>query len=249
MRKIAAAVMAVLLLAMAGCGEKKQPESAPEEGNTPATENVQNSAENPAEDMTSAGDVPAESTTDAGEKATSSAEEGAEDSGVQEEHQASDELSDEEILEAAESLYQSACETEWSFTVGSPFAINTANFVENSYGWQFFLVTEEGVSSMDDVYREYHKIFAEEYADHLGELYMEKNGRVYCLNGARGSDIFYSHSEITSIRKKTEGRVEMTVTDFYDGTDFGEEPYSIDRDFVMVNTGEGWRAAEFTLPY
>ncbi|MBP3380455.1 MAG: hypothetical protein J6K77_06315 [Ruminococcus sp.] len=249
MRKTTAAVMAALILALAGCGEKKQPESVPEPDNTPAIENVQDSADDSTGETTSSGGTTAEITTAAEEKATASAEESTKAPGSQEDSQASGELTDQEILETAESLYRSACETEWSFTVGSPFALDTANYVENGMGWRFYLVTEEGIGSMDDVYREYHKIFAEEYADHLDELFLEENGRVYCLNGARGSDIFYSRSEIVDIREKTEGRVVMTVTDLYDGTDLGEEPYSVDRDFVIVDSGDGWRVAEFTLPY
>ncbi len=242
----AAAVLAAVLVAFTGCGEKKQTGSAPESDNIPVTENVQDNVENPTEETTSAVEEVTETTTDAKEPAT---EKTTEKSGVQEDPTAAEELSDQEILEIAEGLYQTACETEWSFTVGSPFALDTSSFVENDINWQFFLVTEEGVSSMEDVYREYHKVFAEEYDDHLDELFIEKNGRVYCLNGTRGSDIFYSRSEITEIREKTDDRVVMTVTDHYDGTDLGEEPYSADRDFAMVNTGDGWRVSEFTLPY
>lgn len=242
----AAAVLAAVLMAFSGCGEKKQTGNTLESDNIPVTENVQDNTENPTEEAASALENVTETTTDAREPAT---EKSTENPGVKENSTAAEELSDEELLEIAESLYQSACETEWSFTVGSPFTIDTGSFVENDISWRFFLVTGEGISSMEDVYREYHKVFAEEYDDHLDELFMEENGRVYCLNGTRGSDIFYSHSEITELRERTADRAVMTVTDFYDGTDVGEEPYSVDHDFAMVNTDGGWRVSEFTLPY
>lgn len=248
MKKTAvAAIIAALLASLTGCGEKKQAENAPEADNTSATEIVQDNTEDPTEEVTSAGEDAEETTTSAKEPVT---EKSTEDPGSQEASPADEELSDEDILETASRLYQSACETEWNFTVGSPFAIDTGVSVKNDINWQFFLVTEDGVCSMDDVYREYHKIFAEEYDDHLNELFLEENGRVYCLNGARGSDVFYSGSEITEVREKSDDKIVMTVTDFYDGTDIGEEPYSIDRDFVIVkHAGDGWRVSEFTLPY
>lgn len=249
-RILTAAALGLLLASFAGCGEKKQESSVSEAYNISVSEGVTDSREEPSDDRPSAAANVNADTTDAPEKSTvSPTEAGTQDTDISEASPSAGELSDSEIFEIAESLYASACETEWSFTVGSPFAIDAGNYVENGIGWQFFLVTEEGVNSMADVYREYHCVFAEEYADHLDELFIEENGRVYCLNGARGSDIFYSHSEMTAIREKTADRVVMTVTDHYDGTDMGGEPYDLDRDFVMVNSGEGWRAAEFTLPY
>lgn len=243
----AAAIIALLLASFAGCGEKKPAENAQESANTPVTESVQDNAENPTEEVISAGEDAEETATSAKEPVT---EKITEDPGSQEELPGDEELSGEDILETASRLYHSACETEWNFTVGSPFALDTGVSVKNDIGWQFFLVTEDGISSMDDVYREYHRVFAEEYDDHLDELFLEENGRVYCLNGARGSDIFYSGSEITSVREESDDKIIMTVTDSYDGNDFGEEPYSVDRDFVIVkNDGDGWRVSEFTLPY
>lgn len=248
MRRTTAAVMAVMLSLLAGCGEKKQPESAPETGNASVTGNVQESAAIPAEE-TSAAEEKTESASSARDEATQPEKEPEEAAVSGEDSAVSDTLSDQELLEIAENLYQAACETEWNFTVGSPFELDTANYVENSIGWQFYLVTESGINSMDDVYREYHKVFAEDYDDHLSELFLEENGRVYCLNGARGSDIFYSRSEIVSIAEKTGDRAAMTVTDYYDGTDFNEKPYSLDRELVIEKTADGWRVAEFTLPY
>ncbi|MCM1529261.1 MAG: hypothetical protein NC093_04620 [Alistipes sp.] len=249
-RKLTAAVLGLMLASFAGCGEKKQESSVSEADNTPVSESAADSREELSEsDLSAAEDTEAD-TTDAPERSTVSPTEAVtEDTNISEASPSAGELSDSEIFEIAESLYASACETEWSFTVGAPFAIDTGIYVENGIGWQFFLVTDEGVNSMADVYREYHRVFAEEYADHLDELFIEENGRVYCLNGARGSDIFYSRSELTAIREKSADRVVMTVTDHYDGTDMGGEPYDLDRDFVMVNSGDGWRAAEFTLPY
>lgn len=157
---------------------------------------------------------------------------------------------DEDVIAAAQQLFEKACETEWSFTVGSPYTLDNSKYITNSYGWQFYLVTAEGINSLADVRADYHSIFSESYEDTLDELYVEEGGRVYCLNGARGSDIFYEGSEVVEITGRDEGEIRFKVVDSYNGASFGGEAYTEEREFVIVKESDGkWKVSKFKLPY
>lgn len=155
-----------------------------------------------------------------------------------------------EVLAAAQELFDRACETEWSFTVGSPYSLDTSQYICNEYGWQFFLITEEGVNSLDDVKADYHRIFSESHVDNLDELFMEEKGRAYCLNGARGSDICYEGSEVAEITDRAEGSISFRVVNSYSDDGFGGGAYTENAEFTIVRDSDGvWRVGIFRLPY
>ncbi len=157
---------------------------------------------------------------------------------------------DEDVIAAAQQLFEKACETEWNFTVGSPYPLDTSEYFSNKYGWQFYLITAEGINSIADVKADFHNVFSKDYKDTLDELYMEQGGRVYCLNGARGSDIFYEGSEVVGITGRDEGEIRFKVVDSYNGASFGGEAYTEEREFVIVKESDGkWKVSEFKLPY
>ncbi|MCM1132391.1 MAG: hypothetical protein NC340_02865 [Ruminococcus flavefaciens] len=161
-----------------------------------------------------------------------------------------EEQSDEELISAALALFQSACKTEWDYTVGSPYELDTSQTAQNKFGWDCYLITTEGINSLADVRADYHRIFSENYPDTLDEVFTEADGRAYCLNGARGADIFYEKSVITAINSRSESEIAFTVTNYYSGDDFGNEPYTSDEDFVIsVDSDGAWRVAKFRMPY
>ncbi len=161
------------------------------------------------------------------------------------------EADDQTLMAAAQALYESACKTQWYFTVGSPYELDMNDYIENQYNWQFYRIKDANVTSMADIRADYHKVFSDRYPDELDLLYMEKDGHVYALAGSRGANIFYGYSKITDIRSKGEDEIFFTVTNYYDETDFGGEgPYSEEEEFSVVIDSEGvWRAGKFRLPY
>ncbi len=155
-----------------------------------------------------------------------------------------------DVLKAAQELFDKACETEWKFTVGSPYSLDTSQYICNEYGWQFFLITEDGVNSLDDVRNDYHEVFSENYEDTLDEVFMEDNGRAYCLNGARGSDVFYEGSEVAEITDRTEGKICFSVKNRYSDDGFGGGAYTENSEFTVVRDDDGmWRVGSFKSPY
>lgn len=160
------------------------------------------------------------------------------------------EQSDEELISAALALFETACKTEWDYTVGSPYEIDMNQTAQNQFGWDCYLITTEGVNSLADVRADYHKVFSENYEDTLNEVFTEANGHVYCLNGARGSDIFYEKSVITSVNSRSESEIAFTVTNYYTDDDFGGGAYTSDEEFVIsVDSDGAWRVAKFRMPY
>lgn len=252
-KKIAAIAAAGMIFAITGCGEKKNIEK-PEIEDTQvktteavteiATEAVSVTATETAEKNTG---KTTEKPTAPSETTTAVASEGTAN-GIFDSPENS--VSENDILAAAQELFEAACRTEWEYTVGSPYDLDTGSFVTNKLGWEFYLVTTEGINSMDDVKAGYHKVFSENYKDALGDLYIEENGRVYCLSGARGSDIFYISSEISEIKSRSENEIVFNVVDSYGGDDFGNEPYSENNDFAIERDESGnWKVSVFHLPY
>lgn len=158
---------------------------------------------------------------------------------------------DSALIAGAQKLFEQACETEWNFTVGSPYEVDQSVTVKNSYGWDCYLVTSEGITSLDDVRLDYHKIFSENYEDnHLEEVFTEYDGRLYCLCGERGSNIFYIDSKITAVNSRSDSEISFTVTDSYSDDDFGGGSYAEEREFaISFDSDQAWHVSKFILPY
>lgn len=155
-----------------------------------------------------------------------------------------------DVIEAAQKLFFKACDTEWQFTVGSPYSLDTSQYITNEYGWQFFLITEDGIDSLDDVRADYHRVFSENYADSLDEVFKEDNGRAYCLNGARGSDVFYEGSKVAEITDRADGKICFRVENSYSDDGFGGGAFTENAEFTVVKDSDGvWRVGKFRLPY
>lgn len=157
---------------------------------------------------------------------------------------------DSELISAAQQLYENACETEFRYHVGCPYSLDYNTYIENQYGWPYYLVTDEGYTSIADVEKDYYKIFAEENGSDLSEIYMEQDGKLYALDGARGANVFYESSEVTEIIEKTDNKIVFSVDNHYTGDDREPEtPITETEQFsVIIKDGE-WRVADFYLPY
>lgn len=161
-----------------------------------------------------------------------------------------DDTEEKELIAAAQELYENACKTEFKYHVGCPYSLDYKNYIENQYGWQYYLVTSEGYNSISDVEKDYYKIFAEERGNDLSEIYMEQDGNLYALDGARGANIFYEDSEITGIIENTGEKITFSVDNHYSGNDKEPEtPVTETEQFSVIIKNNEWRVAEFYLPY
>ena len=248
MKRASVIIAAAVMLSLTACDKKNDRESSSSEAAPAVTEEVGGTEEI----STGAAEKTDEAVTTTAEEATEAVTTAVfgEDFQLPENDPQFEQQLDDEVIAAAQALFEKACETEWSFTVGSPYQLDTSEYVTNEYDWQFYLITDEGINSLDDVMADYHAVFSEDYDDNLDELYVERDGRVYCLNGARGSDIFYEGSEVTEITGRDDGEIRFKVISSYNGASFGGEAYTQEDEFVIVREDDGkWRVVEFRLPY
>lgn len=161
-----------------------------------------------------------------------------------------EEQEDDVLIAAARELYSRACETEWRFTVGSPYELDHSSTVQNSLGWDFYLITDSRINSLDDVRADYHQVFSEQYTDAIDETFMEDGGHAYCFDGSRGANIFYEETVITGITDKSENEIVFSVENRYSDDGFGGGAYSSSEEFTAVIDSDGiWRVMKFRLPY
>ena len=243
-KRILAALAALMMIAAAGCGNKKK-------------ESSESSAEQPttaaAETTTEAAAATTSATTKKSAKTTASSTKSKkteETTKTTAAPFADPSVTDDEMLIAsAQRYYEIACETMWNFTVGCPYEIDLSKHIENQYGWQFYLVTTEGINSVEDVKADYHQFFSDKYPDELDQLYMEQDGRVYALSAGRGKNIFYESSEVTGIESRENGEVFFTVVNHMSGNDFGEGAYDETTTFSLITEDQVMKVGKFRLPY
>ncbi|MCI1268343.1 MAG: hypothetical protein LKG21_00385 [Ruminococcus sp.] len=159
---------------------------------------------------------------------------------------------DEVKIEAAQVMFKLACDTEWKYNVGCPYKISPDCYIENNFKWKYYEVTDTSVKTLDDVKKDYYKVFSDKYnrGDELNDLYIEKNGKLYALSGERGSNIYYKDSKITGIQSKSDDEIVFTVENHYTGDDFNNsKPTTETTDFSVVIKDGAWRVGEFTMPY
>lgn len=83
-----------------------------------------------------------------------------EDGAVQFEQDTDDE---QVIISAAQALFESACRTQWDFTVGCLYEIDTNSIIKNDFGWSYYKITDENIKTLADVEKDYYSIFSERY--------------------------------------------------------------------------------------
>lgn len=244
MKKIMAVLAVFVLAASSGCGKKvtqSGSESSGEVTTSPAAETTAAETEASRTETTTA--PTEEQTTEAEGYVVNS------DGGVEFSAPISKQ-SIENLIAAGNELFTAACNTEWEFTVGSPYELDTTQTVQNSLGWDFYLITDERINSLADIQADYHKVFSESYKDSIGDTFMEKDGRAYCLNGARGDNIFYERSEFDAVKEKTENQITYLINNYYSDDGFGNGAYVSSEEFITVRDSDGvWRVQKFKLPY
>ena len=159
---------------------------------------------------------------------------------------------DQTLISAGQALFESACQTEWNFTVGCPYAINDGRVIKNDYDWVYYQITDEKIHTLNDVKNDYYNVFSDRYPhEDLNMLYTERDGNVYAMNGKREMNAYYSMSRITGIESRTGDEIFFTVEHQFEGTDQNPNaPYSENDTFSVVISPDGkWKAGKFRLPY
>lgn len=126
----------------------------------------------------------------------------------------------------------------------------TLNYTYNESGdYIGILITEPGITTFEDVMNTIGT-FDRSYYEKYRSAFTEYNGRVYWMAGQRGSNIFFTGSEVTEITGRTANEIIFKVEDHYDGTDIdGTAPWTEEREFAVAVQPDGsWKVSRFTLP-
>lgn len=274
MKKRIISVIAVSAVVLAGCGSKIDKASdapvAPNETSSVAQQNENSNAGEVSEDSDALSDQQA-ATDDDGysadpEPTVAGATDVADDQAQQDPfgngafeydaygaivfNQDYTALDNSVLMSAAQALFKSACNTNWSYFVGCPYSIDTESYIENEFGWQYFLINDGVTTSLADVKSDYNRVFSSRYPNALDEVYSDGENGVYALGGSRGMDIFYDYSEVASLDSTSGDELFFTVNNHYTGTYESDEPYYESVTFSVVVGDDGiWRAGQFSLPY
>ena len=64
---------------------------------------------------------------------------------------------DRTMLSAAQALFESACRTQWNFTVGCPFKIDEQFIETGNFNWRYYHISDSNIKTFSDVENAYHK--------------------------------------------------------------------------------------------
>ncbi len=147
---------------------------------------------------------------------------------------------DSDTQAAAEELYQKSCDTFWGTLINCTYQLDESD----QSGEGVRVVDFDSIDALKDKYME---VFAEPDPT-IDEKYFEENGKLYCRDGGRGANIYYKSTELIPV-KVTESMAEYTAVSYYSDPDTNEPMDKQSYTFKMMNMGDGWRTADFTLPY
>ena len=156
---------------------------------------------------------------------------------------------DAELIAQATELYDRACAKYWEYTFGDPFTLDNDDVYIDDRGWHFTRIADESIQSRSDIYNGFYEVFASRYLydDILYDRYIEHDGKFYSASVGRGSNIFYTGSEITDVKSIEGDEITFTVVSTYEdpGTGESETRTSV---FSMVDENGTWKAGRFEIP-
>ena len=253
MKKFSAIIaLTALMAALASCSWEKTgtAPSKPDEAETTAAATEVTTEAETTKNTTAAATTAKTTTTTQPDPLGGGAFEYNEDGAVVFKSDSSD-IDDQTIISAAQALFESACRTQWNFTVGCPFKTDDQFVETGDFNWRYYHISDSSINSLADVENAYHRVFSDRYdANVLSKLYIEQDGSVYALAGERGADIYYTGSKVTEITSKTDDEIVFTVENYYSGSDYGEGAHTESDQFsAVIGSDNVWKAGKFTLPY
>jgi hypothetical protein len=233
---IIAAVAAVMVLAV-GCGEDETTSVSKDKTTeavtqTQSVENTDNTLANKENGIDSS-KLDSESNDSTIKKAEESSSQA--DSGEQSEST--------DVSAIAQAQFEKSCKVQWDFLVNCPYNLDYS--VENGDGK--YRITDESIKTVDDVVNKYCEVF-ETVDSAIYEKYSDGADGVYCLDGGRGSNIFYVDTTLEFVSQSDTEAVFKAVSHYAD-SETGEQEDDKINDFVMVNVDGVWKTRTFTLPY
>lgn len=171
--------------------------------------------------------------TETTEKTVSSADGGSQESG------SSESGMDEKT---AYELYQSAMEMYGKVLLSCPYRLDYDSMDANG----FVLISDTSVTSVEDIASLYCTVFTEP-ARNIYERYVEHDGRVYCNDTSRGTNIYYTGTDLEYV-SGDENCMIFNAVSHYSNPETGEAMADKTAVFSVILTEDGYRVDEFDYP-
>ena len=153
----------------------------------------------------------------------------------------------------ANDLFATACSLEFDYEAGGCITTDGSSTISVN-GMDYYVATD--YNSIEEATADYFSVFSKTGRENKFAEYMqEQDGRLYILPAARGSDIFYKESLVTSISNIGENTIEFTVEnyyyeDLYDDPAEQENHITMTTDtFTVVFEDRVWKVLNLNLPY
>lgn len=144
--------------------------------------------------------------------------------------------------EIAYNLYNNGIEMYANVIFSCPYRLDYENIDLNG----FAPISDSSVTSVEDIVSLYCTVFTEPDS-YIYERYIEKDGMVYCNDTARGSNIYYSSTDLEFVSENGD-TLTFNAISHYKDPDTGEAVEDEIAEFSIVNTENGYRISRFNYP-
>lgn len=248
-----AAVLAVSLMATACTKEKSttvftKTSSVLSDSDSDASDHVSSTSETEKTDKRSHENVSENQSTD---EIQSSAEQSSKEISETEEQnkQPSENITEEENSEAEDieaignALFEKSCQVTWNMLIDCPYDLNYDTMTTSGA----VLIDDPAVTCLQDIINDYCQVFDTPNSS-LYEKYFESENGVYCFDGGRGADRYYSDTKLVLI-SQTETEAVFNAISYHKDPDTEECGKDEINEFVIVKSNGEWKTKTFTLPY
>lgn len=149
----------------------------------------------------------------------------------------------EDIEAIGNALFEKSCQVTWNMLIDCPYDLNYDTMTKSGA----VLIDDPAVTCLEDIINDYCQVFDTPNSN-LYEKYFESENGVYCFDGGRGADRYYSDTKLELVSQNDTEAVFNAVSYFKD-PDTGESGDNETNEFVIIKSGGEWKTKIFTLPY
>lgn len=154
----------------------------------------------------------------------------------------SEEVQVEDHTELAYSLYQSGIDMYSKVIVHPPYKLDYDNYDVNG----FVLINDSSVASINDITALYCTVFSEPDS-YIYEKYSESNGNVYYNDASRGTNAFYTNTDLDYV-SGDESKMTFNAISHYSDPETGEAKDDKIAPFTVILIDGNYKILEFDYP-
>lgn len=182
-------------------------------------------------------DSDSDSTDDSSSYDSSSASAGSDDSSTDSDSNGQSGYSSD-IMSVAQAQFEKSCQMQWNLIVDCPYNMD----YDNMTGSGAVPIDDSNITSVEDVANTYRTVF--ETADPVYSKYYDDGDKVYCYDGGRGANIYYTGTDLELVSQSDTELVFNAVSHYSD-----DNTPERTKTFSMVLEDGVWKTESFSLPY